>query len=192
MAIAATCLSDPVDAVEIFSDSLESLFDHHVPAHGDPLQLYTYTPPPTSTAGGASSLTVRVPPQQVNELFSHHVWNSGLRMADAIAEGRLVTRGETVVELGAGAGIPSLMAARAGAKRVRLPRVAVVLIDRLGPDRYYSHLDLQVVLTDYDDPLIVANLRSNIALALGDTLQASVAAEGHSWGDETSLTQVLA
>lgn len=118
MATAATCLEAAVDAVEIFSDSLVSLFDHHVPAHGDPLQLYTYTPP--ISTGAASSLTVRVPPQQVNELFSHHVWNSGLRMADAIAEGRLVTRGETVVELGAGAGIPSLMAARAGAKRVRL------------------------------------------------------------------------
>lgn len=131
MATAAACPSDAaVDAVEIFSDSLESLFDHHVPAHGDPLQLYTYTPPLTST-GAASSLTVRIPPQQVNELFSHHVWNSGLRMADAIAEGRLVTRGETVVELGAGAGIPSLMAARAGAKRVRLDLNCGSSIERL-------------------------------------------------------------
>lgn len=103
------------DAVDIFADSLSMLYDHHVPAHGDPLQLYTYTPP---AGTGASSLTVRLPPQQVQELFAHHVWNAGLRLADAIAEGRLPTRGETVVELGAGAGIPSLMAARAGAKRV--------------------------------------------------------------------------
>ena len=191
MAIAATCHSvdAAVDAVEIFSDSLESLFDHHVPAHGDPLQLYTYTPPNST---GAASLTVRVPPQQVNELFSHHVWNSGLRMADAIAEGRLVTRGETVVELGAGAGIPSLMAGRAGAKRGRLDSRELRV---LGRTFYLTQARImQVVLTDYDDPLLVANMRSNIALALGESpaLQASVTAEGHSWGDETSLKQVLA
>ncbi|GAA5864014.1 hypothetical protein JCM3774_004456 [Rhodotorula dairenensis] len=154
---------EPDDAVDIFADSLEALYDHHVPAHGDPLQLYTYTPP---AGTGAPNLTVRLPPQQVQELFAHHVWNASLRLADAIAEERLVTRGETVVELGAGAGIPSLMAARAGAKRV--------------------------VLTDYDDPLIVANMRSNIALALPELRTSSVSAEGHCWGDAKSLNRILA
>ncbi|GAA5988218.1 hypothetical protein JCM10908_002117 [Rhodotorula pacifica] len=154
------------DAVEYFADSLESLYDHHMPAHGDPLELYTYTPPPA--AKGAASFTVRLPPQQVNSLFAHHVWNAGLRMADAIAEGRLDVREQTVVELGAGAGLPALMAARAGARRV--------------------------VITDYDDPLIVANMRDNIALALRDLpdVRARVAAEGHSWGEEASLSRVLA
>lgn len=54
----------------------------------------------------------------------------------------------------------------------------------------------QVVLTDYDDPLIVANMRSNIELALAEAsppeMRASVSAEGHSWGDIKSLNRILA
>lgn len=110
--------SNSPDAVDIFADSLESLYDHHVPAHGDPLQLYTYIPPADATCA-YGGFTVRLPPQQVNELFAHHVWNSSLRLADGIALDRVRVRDETVLELGSGAGISGLMAARAGgAKRV--------------------------------------------------------------------------
>lgn len=118
----------PDDALEFFADSLEALYDHHVPAHGDPLQLYTYTPP---TATGVEPITVRLPPQAVNSLFAHHVWNAALRMADALTERRLVVEGGAVLELGAGAGIPGLVAARMGAERVRpaCPRVPSLLAE---------------------------------------------------------------
>ncbi|GAA6048476.1 hypothetical protein JCM3770_003776 [Rhodotorula araucariae] len=156
----------PDDALDIFSDSLVSLFDHHVPAHGHPRQLYTYTPPPPSSL---PPITVRLPPQAVNSLFAHHVWNSELRMADVLATGELRVEGEDVLELGAGAGISGLMAARVGASRV--------------------------VLSDYDDPSLVANLRSNIALAFPSpadaALRARVSAHGHSWGDSSTLAALL-
>lgn len=102
--------------LDFFSDSLSSLFAHHVPAQGEPNQLFTYTPPASTSA---APITVRLPPQAVNSLFAHHAWDGGLRMADALALGELDVAGEDVVELGAGAGISGLMAARMGARRVR-------------------------------------------------------------------------
>lgn len=92
------------------------------------------------------SIRVWIPPQAKNELFAHHVWNAGLTMvrsvcallksatseliglcrnahtqADLIVgRGGLVdVRGKNVIELGAGAGIPGLVAAREGANLVR-------------------------------------------------------------------------
>ncbi|GAA6007063.1 uncharacterized protein JCM10292_003446 [Rhodotorula paludigena] len=154
----------PDDALEFFADSLEALYDHHVPAHGDPLQLYTYTPPAST---GIESITVRLPPQAVNSLFAHHVWNAALRMADALTERRLVVEGGGVLELGAGAGIPGLVAARMGAERV--------------------------VLSDYDDPGIILNLRTNIPLAFPNSpaIRSRVSAQGHTWGDSASLSTLL-
>jgi len=51
------------DPFDVFSSSLHSLFDHVVPANGDPLQLFTYSPPIQSNQ---SELVCRIPPQQVN------------------------------------------------------------------------------------------------------------------------------
>lgn len=53
-------IEDPLD---VFSSSLHSLFDHVVPANGDPLQLFTYSPP---TRSNQLELICRIPPQQVN------------------------------------------------------------------------------------------------------------------------------
>ncbi|GAA5975286.1 hypothetical protein JCM11641_005920 [Rhodosporidiobolus odoratus] len=167
-ACALSTTSEPTDAVEdaldLFSDSLTSLFDEHMPAKGDPLQLYIYTPP---SATGQPPLTCRIPPQQVNSLFAHHVWSASLRLADALAERRLRVEGEDVLELGAGAGIAGLMAARMGAKKV--------------------------IISDYDDPALVANLKGNIKLAFPDSpdIQARLQAIGHSWAEEESLQALL-
>ncbi|CEQ43188.1 SPOSA6832_05088 [Sporobolomyces salmonicolor] len=153
------------DALEVFSSSLHSLFDHVVPAAGDPLQLYTYSPP------NGPPLTCRIPPQQVNQLFAHHVWNSSLRLADAISLGRiegLDDENATILELGAGAGIPGLIAARRPVKRV--------------------------VLSDYDDPLLIDNLESNISLAYpsDEAARKRIRAVGHTWGESESLAALLA
>jgi nicotinamide N-methyltransferase len=107
---------DVLEDLDFFEDSLESLFQETMPARGDPLKLFTYTPPSSSPV---PPLTCRIPPQQVNSLFAHHVWSASLKMADALAEGRLRVEGEDVLEMGAGAGIPGLMAARMGARKVR-------------------------------------------------------------------------
>lgn len=179
--------SSPDDALEFFADSLESLYDHHVPAKGDPLALFNYTPPPSS--GLPQPLTVRLPPQQVNELFAHFVWNASLRMADMLAEGKLRVEGEQVLELGAGAGIPGLVAARMGASRVRCNHTSSACL-ALSAERPF----LQVVLSDYNDPLLIANLRDNIPLAFPDSpaTRERIQAVGHSWGESDSLEAVLA
>ncbi|GAA6009272.1 hypothetical protein JCM10207_004330 [Rhodosporidiobolus poonsookiae] len=150
------------DTLDFFEDSLGSLFNEHMPAAGDPLKLYTYTPP-----GGALPLTCRIPPQQVNSLFAHHVWSASLRMADALSERRLVVEGEDVLEMGAGAGIPGLVAARMGARRI--------------------------VLSDYDDTALIANLKANVSLAYPDApeTRSRLKAVGHSWGEEPSLQALL-
>ncbi|GAA5844591.1 hypothetical protein JCM9279_006358 [Rhodotorula babjevae] len=156
----------PDAGLDFFSDSLSALFAHHVPAQGEPNQLFTYAPP-TSTS--IAPITVRLPPQAVNSLFAHHAWDGGIRMADALALGELDVAGEDVLELGAGAGISGLMAARMGARRV--------------------------VLSDYDDPTLVANLRSNIDIAFPSPADASIraglSAQGHSWGDTASYPTLL-
>ncbi|GAA6032471.1 hypothetical protein JCM8097_004777 [Rhodosporidiobolus ruineniae] len=156
--------ADEDDSLDLFSSGLEALFDEVVPCKGDPLQLYTYTPP---AGTGVPPLTCRIPPQQVNSLFAHHVWNASEYMAKALAEKRLQVEGEDVVELGAGAGVPGLMAARMGAR--------------------------SVTLTDYDDPALIANLRSNIALAFDKEpeVQKRIRALGHSWGEEDSLRALI-
>ena len=64
------------DPFDVFSSSLHSLFDHVVPANGDPLQLFTYSPPIQSNQ---SELICRIPPQQVNvsTLYSICVGSNG-------------------------------------------------------------------------------------------------------------------
>ncbi|GAA5901319.1 hypothetical protein JCM6882_007746 [Rhodosporidiobolus microsporus] len=153
------------DALDLFADALSTIFDEHMPAQGDPGRIFTYSPPSST---GLSPLTCRIPPQQVNSLFAHHVWSAGLRMADVLAEGKVKVEGEDVLELGAGAGIPGLMAARMGARRV--------------------------VLSDYDDPALIANLKSNISLAFPDSskVEDRLCALGHTWGEEASLQALLA
>ncbi|GAA5936384.1 uncharacterized protein JCM15063_001872 [Sporobolomyces koalae] len=169
------------DPFEVFSSSLHSLFDHVVPANGDPLQMFTYNPPAESRQ---LALKCRIPPQQVNALFAHHVWNASLILADRIATSkitglemsldekndreRIPVEIMSVCELGAGAGIPALLSARS-------PHVA------------------KVVLTDYDDKLLVDNLADNIDIAHKQDphVRDKMVALGHTWGDQESLAKIL-
>ncbi|GAA5974892.1 hypothetical protein JCM5350_004489 [Sporobolomyces pararoseus] len=157
------------DPLEVFSSSLHSLFDHVVPANGDPLELFSYNPPTSK------------PPQSPLSLFAHHVWNASLILADRIsssnvaglevdpsAEEAAEGGGMSVCELGCGAGIPGLIAA--GSPKVK-----------------------RVVLTDYDDPLLIENLKGNIELAYKDDerTKKNLRALGHTWGDFQSLEKIL-
>ncbi|KAM0749134.1 hypothetical protein T439DRAFT_303886 [Meredithblackwellia eburnea MCA 4105] len=145
------------DDVDIFGESLLTLFDHHQPIHGEPNQLFTYTPPSST---GATPLVVRIPPQAKTELFAHYVWDAGTRLADRLSLKEINVRGKVVLELGAGAGIPGLVCAREGAKTV--------------------------VLSDYNDPHLIKNLKRNIELALSPVLQDCTHAVGFSWGEDPS------
>lgn len=121
------------------------------------------------------------------KLFSHFLWNSSLLMAEFIEAGTLLSRkdkpvppqttpslesplgpplqgfditGLSTLELGAGSGLPSMMSALHGARRV--------------------------VITDYPAPAVIANLRANVERNLSrENRPAGVEVEvlGHAWGD---------
>ncbi|KAF2725779.1 nicotinamide N-methyltransferas-like protein Nnt1 [Polychaeton citri CBS 116435] len=87
----------------------------------------------------------------------HFLWNAGRTLADFIeANATEFVRGKTVLELGAGAGLPSLICTICGAARV--------------------------VVTDYPDADLVDNLRFNIehCTLLPDACK--ISAEGYLWG----------
>ncbi|RMZ86409.1 hypothetical protein DV736_g6365, partial [Chaetothyriales sp. CBS 134916] len=94
----------------------------------------------------------------------HLLWNAA-QVVTAFIEERAteLVEGKTVLELGAGSGLPSLACAIYGAR--------------------------QVVVTDYPDPDLIANLRYNIEHC--DLIQnkANITAEGYLWGNSIDSLQ---
>lgn len=130
-----------MDEVDIFEDALFTVFARHQPARGDPGSVAHY--PHAALPGwvGEKGIAYRIADLSSanTKLFAHHQWDAGVYLADLLAEapGWADARGRTVVELGAGTGLPALVAAAMGAKRT--------------------------VVTDYPDKDIVANLEQNAA-----------------------------
>ncbi|EXJ90713.1 hypothetical protein A1O1_03817 [Capronia coronata CBS 617.96] len=89
-------------------------------------------------------------------LWGHLLWNAGQVIAQYLEDNAQLVQGKTALELGAGAGLPSLVAAILGAKKV--------------------------VVTDYPDPDLILNLRHNIehCSALAD--KSNIVAAGFLWG----------
>lgn len=124
-------------------------------------------------------------------LFSHFVWNASLQLAELIEAGTLGlaepdagataaiapptsdfnVAGLSVIELGAGTAMPSIMSGLLGARRV--------------------------VVTDYPTPPVLKALRQNVTRAIqpesappGRYAVEEVLVEGHEWGQlETPLAQ---
>lgn len=167
------------DSADIFDSALSALFQ--VPPIGfstaDPSKPHVYTPP----SGREVQLWLPQPPASVYAaLQANNLWLSAVYLADMVGRGELeVSPGIKVVELGAAAGLPGIMAARAGGF---------------------------VVGTDYDDESIIKVMRRNYAGALGeggeikdDAVASDAVAShnsnthhwavrGHSWGtDPTPL-----
>lgn len=112
---------------------------------------------------------VKVPLRLVgsNPLWGHLLWNAGQVIARYLEENAAsLVRGKTVLELGAGAGLPSLISAICGAK--------------------------QVLVTDYPDQELIDNLQHNIEHAIDPGVRHNISTEGYLWGnDVASLTEVL-
>ncbi|KAF1823769.1 uncharacterized protein K489DRAFT_401039 [Dissoconium aciculare CBS 342.82] len=100
-------------------------------------------------------------------LWGHLLWNAGRTIADYLEQNKAtLLKDKTVLELGAGAGLPSLIAALNGAAHV--------------------------VVTDYPDHDLVANLQKNIDSC--DVLPSprNISAAGFLWGaDVSSLVEQL-
>ncbi|KAF2767659.1 hypothetical protein EJ03DRAFT_275699 [Teratosphaeria nubilosa] len=104
-------------------------------------------------------------PEAENErqLFSHYLWNAGIKMAELISNdeaeaGKWSVKDETVLELGAGVGLDGIVATLAGTR--------------------------EVVISDYPAPVVLANIERNAAKAIPQQLETKICrTEGHQWGN---------
>ena len=150
---------------------LDSLFGAPPPVHhGDPTCAFEFDLPRLAREGRADARSVDaservvaalVSSKETHELMAHHVWQSAVSLSECLvapAEARrseaMDVRGKTVVELGAGAALPSLVAAKCGARRV--------------------------VATDFPDERMVGNMRRNVA---ENKCGAVVSVVGLKWGE---------
>jgi nicotinamide N-methyltransferase len=95
------------------------------------------------------------------QLFAHFVWNAALLLADMICSGKFPVAGETILELGAGAGLPGILAALEGAEFV--------------------------LLSDYDSPALLSNLRGNVEANVPKALLYRVEVQGYIWGSDIDV-----
>jgi len=109
-----------------------------------------------STAVGACAPS---PPGRAQST-GHFLWNAGRTIAAYLEEhADSLVKGKTVLELGAGAGLPSLVCALSGAE--------------------------QTVVTDYPDADLIQNLQYNIEHCRLLPKPPRIAAEGYLWGAPT-------
>lgn len=127
----------------------------------EPADYYPPSPKPTTethTLLSGQTLTLRLVGH--NPLWGHHLWNGGRLISTYLENSPSLIAGKTVLELGAGAGLPSLVSAVLGARKV--------------------------VVTDYPDPDLVANLWLNIEgcapLRGKEGEEKRIIAEGYCWG----------
>ncbi|KAK3186258.1 Protein N-terminal and lysine N-methyltransferase efm7 [Lecanicillium sp. MT-2017a] len=103
----------------------------------EPEDYYPPTPPPTKqmyTMKSGKEVTLHLVGSSPTE--AHHLWNGAKIVSDYFEDDPSRVKGKTVLELGAAAGLPSLVAGILGAKKV--------------------------VMTDFPDPDLIINMQKNI------------------------------
>lgn len=112
---------------------------------------------------GAPAQTLRFHLVASHPLWAHYLWNGGRHIAGLIARGALPVAGRRVLEFGAGAAVPSVVAALCGAAHV--------------------------AATDFPEEPLLAPIRRNVAENIADpATRARVAVHGFLWGaDPTPL-----
>ncbi|KAI1631444.1 hypothetical protein F4809DRAFT_166170 [Biscogniauxia mediterranea] len=129
----------------------------------EPKDFYPPTPPPTSqtyTLQSGETITLHLVGH--SPLEAHHLWN-GSRIISKYFETHVSeVRDRTVLELGAGAGLPSIVCSILGARRT--------------------------VVTDFPDPDLVINMKKNILgchlipASDADLKDSPIVADGYVWG----------
>ncbi|KAM3484122.1 hypothetical protein MY8738_002561 [Beauveria namnaoensis] len=170
------------DPEDVFASALGTIFpDNVMNLHGDPGQTLVYKSPHLS---GPLLLKLCEPLQETDKtLFSHHLWNSSLLLAEMIEadtlniplgtepriknDARCNVKGRRVIEFGAGAGLAGIIAGLVGAQRV--------------------------AVTDYPSETLLEPLRGNISRCVNPILAppgvapgADVFVKGHCWGELTN------
>lgn len=135
----------------------------------DPPDFYPPSPKATFATHrllSGTELTLRLVGH--NPLWGHHLWQAGRIISHHLESNPSIVKGKTVLELGAGAGLPSLVSSILGAKKV--------------------------VVTDYPDVDLIQNLQFNIdnCPLLKKEDGSEIVAEGYLWGaDPESLLKNL-
>lgn len=126
----------------------------------EPKDFYTADKPATITTYTTNQgLTVPLRLVGQSPLWGHLLWNAGKVIAGYLEDhANELIKDKTVLELGAGAGLPSLICALHGAKKV--------------------------LVTDYPDPDLVENLQYNIKHSLTLDNQISITVQGYLWGND--------
>ncbi|KZO90425.1 hypothetical protein CALVIDRAFT_466365, partial [Calocera viscosa TUFC12733] len=126
------------------------------------LDLLGAAPVPGSPTVTYGTLVVSRPPRagKANTLLADQVFNPGLVTAEQIEAGRVDVEGRCVLELGCGAGLPSLVAAS--------------LAER-GPE--------MVVLTDYPDEALMDALQANVERNKGQ-MHCPAHVRAYAWGED--------
>ncbi|KAI2610352.1 uncharacterized protein GGS25DRAFT_257219 [Hypoxylon fragiforme] len=137
----------------------------------EPADYYPPSPPPTSqvyTLQSGKTITLHLVGH--SPLEAHHLWNGSRIISQYFETHPSEVQGRTVLELGAGAGLPSIVCAILGAQKT--------------------------VVTDYPDPDLVVNMKKNILgcelIPVADNgdvdKSAAIVADGYVWGaDPTHL-----
>lgn len=122
-------------------------------------------PPPTSETfkrnskdigiGEPSEITVRLVSQ--HSLWAHKLWNAGVSLARYLDQHKELYKNKNVLELGAAAGIPSLICSINGAKKV--------------------------IMTDYPEKTLLDNMNHNCEMNVKENHNnKSIIVEGYQWG----------
>lgn len=134
----------------------------------EPENYYPPEKPPTFatyTTQGGSHLKIRMVGS--SPLWGHLLWNAGQVVGKYLEKNAHdLVQGRNVLELGAGAGLPSLICS--------------------------MYQPARVVVTDYPDAELIDNLQYNIDHAIDENFRQSIVAQGFLWGsDVTTLKNRL-
>ncbi|KAK4229475.1 hypothetical protein QBC38DRAFT_110620 [Podospora fimiseda] len=149
----------PPHKVDNDDDSDSSSVASDLDLFADPENYYPPTPPPTTqqhTTLSGETITLHLVGH--SPLEAHHLWNGARVVSDFFESSPSTTvSNRTVLELGAGAGLPSIITASLGAKKV--------------------------VVTDFPDPDLVSTMWKNIySCHLLNQDELNIAADGYVWG----------
>ncbi|ORX38440.1 putative nicotinamide N-methyltransferase, partial [Kockovaella imperatae] len=128
-----------------------------------PYSFATYTVPADRTLSplqGGNQIITRLVGS--HPLWGHHLWNTARVLTDYLLEHSSLVKGKKILELGAGAALPSLVAALKGAN--------------------------QVTITDYPDQELLDNMQWNVDTNVPLDIRPQTHVKGFLWGaDPTPL-----
>ncbi|KAJ3130303.1 hypothetical protein HK098_004350 [Nowakowskiella sp. JEL0407] len=158
------------DEYDVFESSL-GIFGDSPFAHGNPGQNVSYYRMKNADNSSPIPNTIEFELADVDatavNLMAHYAWNSAYILADLIEKGEINVTSKRVLELGAGAGIPGILAFLNNANHV--------------------------VLSDYPAQEIMDTLQRNAdsAKRFSKNTESSISVVGHIWGDQSTLSNVM-